>query len=97
MNDIYEYMPYGIDSCDLNDGAKMISEHVDKHLYLIECGEVVDSRTLFGKTVLASTSTLEKRYVLDRTLDYLVAFGEIDLEFAGINDDGETLYRRCDV
>ena len=97
MHDIYQHMPYGIDGCDLNDGAKIVSDHVNQRLYLIKGGEVADSRALFGEAVLASTSALEHRYVFDRTLAYLVAFGEIDLELAGHNDDGETLYRRCDV
>jgi len=96
MQDIYDSMPYDIDSCELNDNAKMVFEHVDRRLYLIECGEPVDSHALFDKTVLASTSELERRYVFDRTLAYLIAFGEIDLEFAGVNDDGQPLYRRLE-
>ena len=97
MTTNYEDMPYDIDGFVLNDGAKMVSEHVNHRLYLIECGEVADRRALFGEAVLATTSALEQRYVLDRTLAYLVAFGEIDLEIAGLNDDGETLYRRPDA
>ena len=96
MNEIFENMPYDIDSCELNDNAKMVFEHVDSRLFLIKCGEPVDSHALFDKAVLASTSELEHRYVFDRTLAYLIAFGEIELEFAGVNDDGQPLYRRLE-
>ena len=97
MTNPYEEMPYDIDGCELNDGAKMVSDHVNQRLYLIEPGEVADRHDLFGEAVLASTSVLEQRYVLDRNLAYLIAFGEIDLEIAGVNDEGETLYRRSDA
>ena len=94
---IYESMPYDIDGFELNDESKRLLDHVNQRLYLIECGEVADRRALFGESVMASTSALEQRYVLDRTLAYLIAFGELDLEIAGVNDDGEPLYRRPDA
>ena len=95
MTERYEDMPY--DGLDLNAGAKMVSDHVKRRIYLIGCGKVADRRALFGEAVLATTSELEQRYVLDRTLAYLVAFGEIDLEVARVNDDGEPVYRRSDA
>ena len=97
MTTNYEDMPYDIDGFELNEQAKLVADHVNQRIYLIECGEVADRRALFGEAVLASTSALEQLYVLDRNLDYLIAFGEMNLEIAGLNDDGETLYRRPDA
>ena len=94
---IYEEIPYASDGFELNEQATMVADHINQRIYLIECGEVADRRALFGEAVLASTSALERRYVLDRTLAYLIAFGEIDLEIAGVNEHGETQYRRSDA
>ena len=94
MKDIYENMPYDIDSCELNDIAKMVFDHVDRRLPLIECGEATDCKSLFDKVLWDSTTSLEHRFVFDRALSLMVAYGEIDLEFAGVDKDGQTQYVR---
>ena len=73
---------------------EMVAEHVDDHLYFVEAGKKVDFTQLFDKHLLKSTTPLEQRYVLKRTLDHLIACGEIDVVFAGVNDEGQTLYKR---
>jgi hypothetical protein len=97
MTKHYRNIPYQMSGTELTDDAQLVSEHVKQRIYLIGCGEVVGRSTVFGEAVLAATSALEQLYVLDRTLAYLIAFGEIELEFAGVNDEGEPLYRRPDV
>ena len=73
---------------------KMVFEHVDEHLYFVEVGKKVDYTQLFDKRLLESTSPLEHKYVFERALAYLMAFEEIDLVYAGVNDEGQTLYER---
>jgi hypothetical protein len=73
---------------------KMVFEHVDDRLYFVPAGKKVDYTQLFDKRLLESTSPLEHRYVFERALAYLMAFEEIDLVFAGVNDKGQTLYKR---
>ncbi len=73
---------------------KMVFEHVDEHLYFVEVGKKVDYTKLFDKQLLESTSPLEHRHVFERALAYLMAFEEIDLVYAGVNDEGQTLYER---
>ena len=73
---------------------KMVFEHVDDHLYFVEAGKKVDYTKLFDKHLLEATTPLEQRYVLKRALDHLIACGEIDVVFAGENNEGETLYKR---
>ena len=75
---------------------KMVIEHADMRSYLIGVDEIVDYKRLFDPVLLESTTSLEQLYVFDRTLTMLVACGEIDLEHAGISDEGLTLYRRTD-
>ena len=73
---------------------EMVREHVDDRLYFVSAGKKVDYTKLFDKDLLESTSPLEHRYVFERALAYLMAFEEIDLVFAGVNDEGQTLYKR---
>ena len=81
----------------MNEEIKeMVIEHADMRSYLIGIDEIVDYKRLFDPVLLESTTSLEQLYVLDRTLTMLVACGEIDLEHAGISDEGLTLYRRTD-
>jgi hypothetical protein len=54
----------------------------------------VDYTQLFDKHLLQATTSLEHRYVFERALAHLMAFEEIDLVFAGVNDEGQTLYKR---
>jgi hypothetical protein len=73
---------------------KMVHGHVDDHLYHVEVGKKVTYMALFDKRLLDSTSTLEHYYVFERALADLMAFEEIDLEYAGVDDEGRTLYKR---
>ena len=73
---------------------EMVFEHVDDHLYFVEAGKKVDYTKLFDKHLLEATTPLEQRYVLKRALDHLIACGEIDVIFAGVNSEGQTLYKR---
>ena len=74
----------------------MVAEHVDKQYYLIPVGKQVVYTELFGKILLQSTTSLDQHYVLKDTLDHLVACGEVEFEFAGEDDEGQTLYRRIE-
>ena len=76
---------------------KMVVEHVEMREWLIGFDEAVDYKRLFDPVLLEATTSLEQLYVFDRTLTILVACGEIDLEHAGISDEGLTLYRRSAV
>lgn len=73
---------------------EMVSDYIDERLYYVEAGKEVNFTQLFDKHLLEATTPLEQRYVLKRALDLLVACGEIDVEFAGVNDEGQTLYQR---
>jgi hypothetical protein len=73
---------------------KMVFEHVDEHLYFVKAGKKVDYTQLFDKHLLQATTSLEHRYIFERALAYLMALEEIDLVFAGVNDEGRTLYQR---
>ena len=73
---------------------EMVREHVDARIYFVSAGKKVDYTQLFDKQLLQATTSLEHRYVFERALAYLMAFEEIDLVFAGVNDKGQTLYKR---
>ena len=73
---------------------EMVAEHVDGQLYFVQAGKKVVYKALFDKHLLETTTALEQRYVLKRVLDHLIACGEIDVVFAGVNDEGQTLYKR---
>ena len=62
--------------------------------YFVDAGKKVDYTKLFDKHLLEATTPLEQRYVLKRALDHLIACSEIDVMFAGVNDEGQTLYKR---
>jgi CRISPR/Cas system endoribonuclease Cas6 (RAMP superfamily) len=72
----------------------MVLEHVDEHLYFVEVGKKVDYTQLFDKHLLQATTPLEHRYVFERALAYLMSIEEIDLVYAGVNNKGQTLYKR---
>jgi hypothetical protein len=76
--------------------TKMVSEHVDNQIYFVEVGKKVNYTELFDKALLDATTPLEHRYVFERALAYLIAFEEVDLRIVGVNDAGQTLYRRMD-
>lgn len=73
---------------------KMVSDHVDDQLYRVKAGKKVTYRELFDKHLLESTSELEHYYLFERALADLMAFEEIDLVYAGVIDEGQTLYKR---
>ena len=72
---------------------KMVFEHVDEHLYLIDCDDRNVCKNLFDKVLWDATTSLD-HYVFERALNLLIAFGEIDLIVDGVNDKGQTLYQR---
>lgn len=76
------------------DITKMVAEYMDARIYFIDAGKKVAYTEVFDNALLKSTTQLEHRFVLQLALDYLVALGEVDLEFAGVNDEGQTLYER---
>ena len=78
------------------DRPPEVSDHVDDQLYFVSAGKKVDYTQLFDKHLLEATTPLEHHYVLKRVLDHLVACGEIDVVFAGEDDEGQTLYQRMD-
>ena len=73
---------------------KMVFDHVDEQLYLVDAGKKVEYTKLFDRHLLEATTPLEQRYVLKRALDHLIACGEIDVVLAGVNDKSQTLYQR---
>ena len=73
---------------------KMVHDHVDDQLYHVEVDKNVTYMELFDKRLLDSTSTLEHYYVFERALADLMAFEEIDLEYAGVDEESRTLYKR---
>jgi hypothetical protein len=76
--------------------ARMVGDHVDYRLYYVNVGEKVTYRELFDKTLLDATTELEHQYVFEQAIAYLIAIGEIDLEHAGVNEEGEKLYVQTD-
>ena len=75
---------------------EMISEHAINRVARMEIGDVTNHKELFGSAVWYSLTDLEKHYLFMRMVDMLVGEGELDLEIAGVNDEGETLYRKIE-
>ena len=59
----------------------------------ISPGEVVDFTTLIGRDLYAFLMDLEKEYLYRRAITAMIRGGEINLECAGKDDNGEDLYR----
>ena len=74
----------------------MVSEHAMNRVARMEIGDVTNCIELFGSAVWYSLTDLEKHYPFMRMLDMLVNEGELDLEFAGVDADGQTLYRKIE-
>ena len=72
----------------------MISEHAINRVARMEIGDVTYCKELFGKALWHSLTVLEQHYLFMRMVDMLVNEGELELEFAGVDDDGKNLYRR---
>ena len=62
----------------------------------MEIGDVTNCKDLFGSALWYSFTDLEKHYLITRMIDMLVREKELDLEFAGVDDDGLTLYRKIE-
>ena len=75
---------------------ELVSEHAINRVARMKAGDVTNSEELFGKAVWHSLTDLEKHYLFMRTLDMLVNEGGLDLEFAGVDADGQTLYRKIE-
>jgi hypothetical protein len=72
----------------------MISEHAFNRVACMEIGDVTNCKDLFGSALWYSLTDLEKHYLFIRMINMLVTVGELDLEFAGEDHEGQTLYRR---
>jgi hypothetical protein len=88
LKEITMYMP-----SDTNM-EEMISEHAINSVARMEIGDITNHKELFGSAVWYSLTDLEKHYLFMRMVDMLVDEGELDLEIAGVNDAGQTLYER---
>jgi hypothetical protein len=72
---------------------EMVREHVNENLYLISCDDTNVFKNLFDKVLWKATTSLD-HYIFERALALLIAFEEIDLVIAGVNDEGHNLYQR---
>ena len=75
---------------------ELVSEHAINRVARMKAGDVTNCKELFGKAVWYNLTHLEKHYLFVRMLDMLVDEGELDLEFAGEDADGQTLYRKIE-
>ena len=75
---------------------EMISEHAINRVARMEIGDVTNNKDLFGSAVWYSLTDLEKHYLFMRMVGMLVDEGELDLEFAGVDADGQNLYRKIE-
>jgi len=73
----------------------MLQEHLDARSYHMQCDETYDFGWLLGESILASCTDLEKLF-MERLIYLLVTCSEVDIDLAGVNDAGDTLYRRLD-
>jgi hypothetical protein len=73
---------------------EMISEHATNSVARMKVGDVTSCVGLFGSALWYSLTELERYYLFMNMVDMLVGEGELDLEFAGVNDVKETLYRK---
>ena len=75
---------------------ELVSEHAINRVARMKAGNVTNCKELFGKAVWYNLTDLEKHYLFMRTLDMLFNEGDLDLEFAGEDDEGQTLYRKIE-
>ena len=75
---------------------ELISEHATNRVARMEVGDVTNNKELFGSALWYSLTDLEKHYLFIRMVDMLVGEGELDLEFAGVDDEGQPLYRKIE-
>ena len=72
----------------------MVTDHIDMRTYFIKEGEPTDGEGLFGNPIWKASTDLEHEFVLERTLQHLIEFEEVDFIYAGVNDEGKNLYKR---
>lgn len=77
------------------DINKMLLDHVDERNYLMKTGETYTFEWLLDESMLAATTELERMH-LERMLNRLIAFGEVEVDVDGLDEEGKTLYRRVD-
>jgi len=77
------------------DTKKMVLDHVDERIYHMKTGETYTFEWLLDESILAATTELERMH-LERMLNTLIVCGEVDVEVAGCDEEGKTLYRRVD-
>ena len=83
-----------VPTSESNEG--MISEHAINRVARMEIGDITNCKELFGRALWHSLTDLEKHYLFMRMVDMLVSEGELDLEFAEVDSDGQTLYRKIE-
>jgi hypothetical protein len=74
---------------------EMMLEHIDARIYHMQSDKTYVFGWLLGDPILASTTELERMY-LERMLNLLVVCGETEMEIAGLDEEGQTLYHRVD-
>jgi hypothetical protein len=72
---------------------EMLLEHIDARTYHMQSDKTYVFGWLLGDPILASTTELEQMY-LERMLNLLVVCGETEVEIAGLDEEGRTLYQR---
>jgi hypothetical protein len=72
---------------------EMLLEHINARVYHMQCDETYVFGWLLGEPILASTTELEQMY-LERMLNLLIVCGETEVEIAGLDEEGRTLYQR---
>jgi len=80
-----------------NNIKKMLLDHVDERIYHMHSDETYTFDWLLGDSILASTTDLERLH-LERMLNLSIVCGEtdMDLQVAGLDEEGRTLYHRMD-
>jgi hypothetical protein len=75
----------------------MVRDHVDGRIYHMEIDKTYDFSWMLGESILALTTELERMY-LERMLNTLILCGEtiMEIQIAGLDEDGRTLYHRVD-
>ena len=76
------------------DIIEMITEHAYNRVARMDIGDVTSPAELFGSALWYSFTDLEKHYLVLRYLEVQISVGELDLEFDGLDADGQRLYRK---
>lgn len=78
----------------VDDFNEMLEEYLINSIASMDIGEVTNCAGLFDPKLWDNLTRLERRYLFGCTLDNFVITGEVNLEFAECDHEGEILYRR---